>query len=180
MDSQLTVMHNDERAWLRVKALEPSEVPGNEVTKRQVLAGQEMIWTLNLANVGKTAARNVALTAYVEVADAVQGVHLGCVDGTLTCTNLNKTTGILFPGVEFEKFAVNRRDQRGQPWLVSDAEASSFIEGKSFTAVYGIVTYDDIFDSHHWTKFCFWDAGKVGAGFHARPCTQYSNTDNTR
>jgi hypothetical protein len=176
MSSQLNVARIDERAWLQLKPLGSSEVKGEEIPKVQVLTGQEIIWPLKLVNIGKTSARNVSLTVYVEVLDAAQQVHLECVDAVNLCPSHTATSGILFPNTDFTIPAV-RLDHKGQPGLVAEPEAYAFMNGKAYAAVYGMVTYDDVFHVHHWTKFCYWMAGTQG-NFASKSCTQYSNVDD--
>ena len=56
--------------------------------------------------------------------------------------------------------------------LRTSTEIIAFIaQGKAYLAIYGIITYDDVFGAHHWTKFCTWPA--TNGVFHTYECTQF-------
>jgi hypothetical protein len=171
MNGQLGVMRNDERAWLQVKVRGNSEkdraageIPFN------IVSGQQISIPLDLSNIGKTPAKEIVINVFAEVPASFQGVRLECVDGPLRCPYNQTSMGIMFPSDHTDVHAVRMGpgDQSA-----TDIEAKYWTEGKVYAAAYGIVTYEDVFNVHHWTKFCFF-RGAEGGAYNAQECTSYN------
>jgi len=87
----------------------------------------------------------------------------------------------MFPGPQDSTVAIRYKARHGsaQPAmdLLTYAEIEDLTHQRAYIAVHGIVTYDDIFGSHHWTKFCAWKSGSVGT-YSAIKCADYNNVDD--
>ena len=59
--------------------------------------------------------------------------------------------------------------------MKTSPKITAIADGKSYVAIYGIITYDDVFGDHHWTKFCSWPA--INGVFHTYQCTQFNSVD---
>lgn len=140
-----------------------------------VQAGKEITTPVTFTNVGKTIAKHVHATMYVEMVPRSAGPDFHCATSG-TCSNTYFLTGILFPN----------NPQHGQArWIaangtnltISPEQAQMWDNGGIYHVLFGVVTYDDIFGQQHWTQFCFWHAGMVGAIFQAESCTAYNDAD---
>lgn len=172
---QLEVMQQDERAWLRFDAY--SDAPGTDRVSTSITTGQPVTYPMKVANVGKTPARNMDMKIFVDIGDALQEPPLDHVDGGTISPHGHATAGIIFPNSEFKQSVVRLGDD-GSPLVATDKEVVAIRDGKAYLAVYGVVTYDDVFNTHHWTKFCSWIAGN--GKFEARQCTQYNSVDSNK
>jgi hypothetical protein len=85
--------------------------------------------------------------------------------------------GIIFPNTDFKQPVV-RPMKGGAPLVATDSEVRAVREGKAYLAVYGVITYDDVFNTHHWTRFCNWIA--LNGTFQTRRCTDYNNVDDNQ
>ena len=168
---QLTVMKNDERAWIRVGS--PIENPPDQFT---VEPDKPIIFPTTISNIGKTAARNVHGKVFIDLLQSGQEVSLGCVDSD-TCPATELTTGIIFP-TDFTTGAVILVTPQRTIRNATQAEAEAWKAGNNYIAVYGIVTYDDVFGVSHWTKFCLWKGGNSKSTYMAQNCAKYSEVDN--
>jgi hypothetical protein len=59
--------------------------------------------------------------------------------------------------------------------IVTTDEALGWANGQTYVAAYGIISYDDVFGAHRWTKWCRWRVGKVAEGAAAATCAQYND-----
>jgi hypothetical protein len=169
-NNQLTVMRNDQRAWLEVKPQDGMVI--------HVVYGQLVKYPIQLANVGKTPARNIHMETFVEIPNASQEARLECVDMGGSCPHRGLRAGIIFPNTHLD-FMAFRIEDNTQPLVVTQPEADAWENGRAYASVYGIVSYDDIFNHHHWTKFCYWTPpDNKGQIFQVKNCGEYNNVDN--
>jgi len=172
INRQLDVMRKDERAW--VEFLPLPDKPGSDITSVHLDPGQPMTYPLGIKNTGKTPARNMVTKIYLDIVDASQEPPLERVV-TDTYERGVITAGIVFPDGDIKQPIV-RPTENGKPRLTTDSEVNAVREAKAYIAIYGIITYDDVFGVHHWTKFCKWQAAAAGT-FHTAQCTAYNNVD---
>jgi hypothetical protein len=171
LNNQLGVMRNDERAWLEVKTQDGMVI--------HVITGQPINYPLKLSNVGKTPAKNIVWSIFVEVQDSNYEVRLDCVDrvGKNICNQNRVSSGGIFPNTHWD-YTSFRVANDFSPNVATQSEVDAWENGRAYAAVYGIVNYDDIFGTHHWTKFCIWTPpDNKGKYFQTTKCSQYSDVD---
>lgn len=169
---QLDVMRTDQRAWLQFQA-QPDK-PGVDTTTLAATVGQPIMYPFRVTNSGKTPATNVSMSIYLDIVDASREPALETVDQNLPHAHAHVTSGIIFPNADF-KAPTYRLDDSASPLPATQAEVTAIAQGKAYMAVYGIITYDDVFGAHHWTKFCTWPA--TNGSFHTYRCTQFNSVD---
>jgi uncharacterized repeat protein (TIGR01451 family) len=169
---QLDVMRIDQRAWLQFEAA-PTKTGDANVTW-QIVSGQPVTYPLRVVNTGKTPAKNIILKVFVDIIDANQEPPLDHVDATSGYPHSRITSAIVFPNSDFKE-TVFRPSDNSSPRLATDDEVKAVREGRAYLAVYGIITYDDVFRIHRWTRFCEWIA--TGGHFQASGCTRYNAVD---
>ena len=148
-NSQLDVMRNDERAWLKLEG-QPGEV--------KYTSGQPVSYPIQITNIGKTAAIDVEIKIFTNILDASEPVPLERVTGAKVNSPYpfnDFTTGVIFPDSTIKQTAV--RPEKGGGYDVGTAQEMTALQGgKSYLSIYGIVTYADVFKVHHWVRFCEW------------------------
>jgi hypothetical protein len=164
----------DQRAWLKVEG-EPTKE--GKKPDAQLIVGQPVLYPLQVRNMGKTSAKNIDMSIFVDILDALQEVPLGRISNPTDDPHGHISAGIVFPNEDF-KHVVTRPGKDGQPLPLTDLEATAMNNGKAYLAIYGIVTYDDVFKVHHFTKFCDY-RGTVGAStLKVQSCVAYNDADN--
>ena len=175
MTSQLNVMQNDERAWIEIKR---GDDPG------EVTSGQKVRWALRPANIGKTPAKNIQMRLAVELLPRLQKANLRCVEPSYTkfCSLTSIISGIMYPnaGLDLPTLPAPLLAEQGGDRLITAAEADAWNSGNEYIAVYGTIEYDDVFQTHHWAKFCYWHSppGYDFQTYSAQECTEYNSVDN--
>ncbi len=172
-NSQLSVMRNDERAWLIVGA--KPDTQGSDTTAIQFIAGQPVNYPLEVKNVGKTPASNVEMKVFVDILNASTEVPLDHVEDGNAYPYGSITSGIIFPNGDFKQL-IMRPAKDGTALVATSEEVNGITNGTVYLAVYGVITYDDVFHVHHWTRFCNWISDK--GTFATRGCTQYNTVDD--
>jgi hypothetical protein len=172
LGGQLAIMRTDQRAWLEFGTT--PDIAGTDAASVQLTAGQPITYHMFVPNSGKTPAKNADVTVFMEMVDADKGPSLDQVDNP-TRAHVHIISGIIFPGSKHNQDIVRPSDQ-GTPRPTTKDEVEAFQNHKTYFAVYGIITYDDVFRAHHWTKFCNWVAVSPGT-FNAHTCTQFNSVD---
>ena len=170
---QLGVMRNDERAWLKVES--QPDTAGGDLTSVNITIGQPVTYPFQISNIGKTAARNIDAKIFYAITYANQEPPLDHVMQFSKYAHNNLISGIVFPGGVLKQIG-ERPGNEGHSMPATDAEVEAIKEGKGYLAVFGIVDYDDVFDVHHWTKFCIW-ISKTGT-FQTRECAEFNKVDD--
>jgi hypothetical protein len=163
MTSQLDVMRNDERAWIEIKPTSKDQP--------QFIAGEKFVHSLTLSNIGKTPARNIRMKVFMDFVPSDQEVNLKCVEEG--CPGNEVFYGIFFP-TNTTFFPM----ERGNGATVE--EATAWNNGSAYFAVFGILTYTDVFNTPHWSKFCAWYHGQDGFHYAATSCTAYNSVDDNQ
>jgi hypothetical protein len=169
---QLGVMRNDERAWLEVKAQDGMVI--------HVITGEPINYAVRLSNVGKTPAKNIVWSIFVQIQDSKDEVNLECVGVPVKrqiCNHNEVSAGSIFPNTHWD-YTGFRPNNDFSPNVVTQSEVDAWESGKAYAAVYGIVRYDDVFGTSHWTKFCLYTPpDNKGKYFQIEKCAQYSDVD---
>jgi hypothetical protein len=148
----------DERAWLTI-------APNLSF----VNAGSPVNEDIQLKNIGKTLATNIALYTFVEFVENGKEPDLNFSSPSLTDT----TRRALLAPTEIDTINVARLaglPGASTPARATQAEADDYGAGKTWLAVHGVLMYDDIFGRHHWVRFCFPSANTSGT-FSIGRCT---------
>jgi hypothetical protein len=173
----------DERAWVEIKwSPDNGDDPGH--SHLAVAPGSPASSPLKIMNIGKTAAKNISEADYVELRGFSDEVNLSCVDTPQICPHLTSTTGIMFPSTHIDVVATRMTNGR-EPRITTLEEANAWMKGQVYIAVFGKVTYDDVFGVNHWTKFCFWGNSDITplntiSVSASRSCTAYNAVDDNR
>jgi hypothetical protein len=161
----------DERPWLQMQGGESFAQP---------VAGGNVNIVITISNAGKTAAREVHGIARVEKLRTDQAPSLR-ISGSVSDTS----AGILFPGQPLKFAAPLLGDETGQqkpvPVQLTAEDVGDWNGGKIYLAVFGQVTYRDVFDVDHWTNYCTIYLPR-GPGpsmeTNSRSCAAANNVDN--
>jgi hypothetical protein len=163
----------DQRAWLEYA--KTPDAPNSQRRTIQFQAGQPFSVQVLFKNTGKTPARNLVATVFLDTFGASEAVPLDHVGKSYTHETI--TAGILTPNDEFGPILVVRHGADHSVTLVTSEQVGALASGKFYFAIYGVISYDDIFGVHHWTNFCDWNG--VGAGpFNTYQCTEYNDVDS--
>jgi uncharacterized repeat protein (TIGR01451 family) len=174
INRQLDAMRKDQRAWLEFQTT--PDKPGMDLANITITSGQPVTYPVRVVNIGKTPARNIIMKIYVDIVDASREPPLDRAEnGGSSYPHGLLTAGIIFPNADFKQ-PVARPAKDGSLLLATESEVSAIKDARAYLAVYGVITYDDVFNAHHWTKFCSWQS--AGGTFHTYQCTQYNNVDN--
>jgi hypothetical protein len=161
MTSQLNVMRNDERAWIQIKPASKDQP--------QFIEGEKFDYSLTLSNIGKTPARNIRMKAFMNIVPSSQQANLKCVEEG--CPGDEVFYGSFFPN-DSTTYLMERA--RG----MSTEQTNAWNNGAAYFAVFGMLTYSDVFNVPHWSKFCIWYS-KAG-NYSAENCTAYNSVDDNR
>lgn len=146
LQGSIDALEQDQRAWVGpIFALPPQFTDGSR--RVYIKAGEKLAFGFDLANTGKTPAQNLTavISAHLYRSDEKfvpdYRFHHGKPAKTGTITEL-------FPGVRMEVLT----DASGSP--ATQGQVDSIMDGKSIFYVYGKITYKDVFEKQHETKFC--------------------------
>jgi hypothetical protein len=184
--NQLDVMRNDERAWVEFRSLFKKADDGTPIF--QVAARETVNYPAQVINTGKTPAKNIVASIFVEIVNASEGPHLSYIDDLPTHSHARVTSGILFPNTD-SKWTIVRVDN-GIPSPATVNEVIALQSNTAFVVAYGIITYDDVFNEHHWTRFCHWASEPTGnykepvgsptGNYNAEGCTEFNSVDGQK
>jgi hypothetical protein len=156
----------DERAWLQIKRAGEQKPGESSIPVFQLSAGELARVPLELVNIGKTPGRNGRTAFNVEILRYDEEPHIECL--VTGCKGVKTATlPIFFP---------NERDTY-PTWsqnIATEEDAANWTTGDTYIAVYGIVSYDDVFGTQRWTKFCYWGAHVMNKNYKASKCTLYN------
>jgi hypothetical protein len=175
MGSQLAVMRNDERAWVEVKPLATNE----RVPAVEVVAGKPVFFPIKVVNTGKTPAKQVRLTLAIEIPASSNEANFDCVQKGV-CLSHVEVWGMMSPGDSDEIITPRFLDTSNPSLVATDAEATAWEEERAYVAIYGVISYVDVYNTRHWTNFCYWQNNPSArrTGFSAVKCTGYNTVDN--
>lgn len=174
-------MMQDQRPWVALGLNWPSlKSPNGEPlgTLVQVTENQPLSGPMRISNSGKTAAKNVYAKIFIEVVDSKESPHLE----SSGAQAWRFEAGTLFPNAPSDFLAY--RQEPNKPGLeamsvLTPTENQALRSGKAYLAVYGKATYEDVFKTPHWTKFCFWFPMTSTPGYYsAEKCTKYNTVDS--
>jgi hypothetical protein len=168
----------DQRAWIKVETAGPKslhEATGFYDTDLTITVGQPLTIPMRITNIGKTPAKNVEVALFVGIIDAASEPPLEDVDAGSYHASI--ITGNLFPGEGIQHDIPRASREGSPPEPVTRQEFDALRNGGAYAAVYGIATYEDVFGTPRWTRFCGWEPLAKG-NFQAQECTEYNSVDN--
>lgn len=138
----------DARAWVVVRQNGPI----------QAVANKALALPIRATNIGKTPAKKVTGRYYLEV---VKNGEAPDFDYTKKRPLDKMYSGDLSPNDNADIVAMRYKDKPGSKidtlvYPLDELEYRAIMDGSYYIAVYGIITYDDVFHIHHWKTFCFW------------------------
>jgi hypothetical protein len=152
--NQLDDMRKDQRPWVRAwMDFAPIQV------QNPIISG-----TMHILNSGKTPAKSVNATFFVE--KVVNGKEPNLAD---TKPFAKMVSGAKFPNIP--------ADSPLTVYSISQPELGDLNAGRIFFVVYGTVTYTDFFRTQHWTKFCVTWILAPG-NYTSKKCAEYDDVDN--
>ena len=170
---QLDQMRTDERPFVSMLP-NPVQFPKDA----QAAKDFQVIATVTLKNIGKTAARKVhteLVMDYVVNGQSPDFVY----DGRAKSTN---TAGVIFPDnpmAVIAGFAQLLPAGGLEPRFLSPYEFNSLSDARGYMVLYGRTTYEDIFGTEHWTKYCvFFVPPATQGNVSAKACSEYNDTDH--
>lgn len=162
--NQLHAQRIDQRAWIKIEhVLE-------EITENKPL------WVkIHVTNTGKTPAKRVDGLFWLQKVASQASPNFASPGGAHQAS----FTGILLPSspinVRAARFTEQTPDIFNPPNLTkSDVEDIKY--GRAYIAIFGKVTYFDIFDIPHWITFCGWEV-RANGNYSAMECAEYNNID---
>jgi hypothetical protein len=181
---QLRESHNalmvDQRAWIAVEPSSPKsfhKATGFYDSDLNIKVGEPLFVPMRVSNTGKTAAKNLDVKLFAGIIDADKEPPLDRVEDTHPTAFTHIVTGTLSPSDGIQHDIPRFFKDGNHPEPLSAEEFKALEEGRAYIAVYGIATYDDIFGTHRWTKFCGWIPTVKGA-FEAKECTKFNDVDS--
>lgn len=140
-------MRIDERAWVQYRTERDQKI--------EVSANAPVTFHLLVKNIGKTVARHLDGSIFVEKLDITESPNFEREAGT----GSEIRAGVLFPNdvwpnqiVEWVK--VDPVTRTASPVIPTEEDAADWKADKFYFAVYGTLAYSDIFGFRHRTGFC--------------------------
>lgn len=166
-------MRQDQRAWIEMEQTEPLVFVENK----------PFTFNLHLANIGKTAARNLITQVVFEKLPIKSEPSLSFREGI---ARTSSTVGVLFPNDPnmavpglWQRVIPGTRNKKAETILPSATDVQEFADGKTYLAVYARTSYVDIFGRPHVSKFCkFYTTNTKSLEVPAKRCTDYNGVDN--
>ena len=181
MDAQVAAitaqMQQSERAWVYIEIL-----------------AQTFHWEVNkplfapviLRNNGHTPATNIYGQGVVDIISVGEGprfVYKGRPRAIFKAGTMYPDSPLSF-AFNTSKFKVGTSDIESnvEPLPLSAKAVQDINEGTAYIAVYGIITYQDIFGVEHFTRFCAFNSPKISAAIEesAKSCAEYNKIDNNK
>lgn len=163
--AQTNALKADQRAWVTWMRGDSHERPFFE--------GPYMGMAVKFENLGKTPAKHFSANVVIYSFDPSE--HLEIVYGPPNHYLDNRLVGIFYPDQK-DTIIFWVIDSTGQRKAFSRDEIAIINAPGRLAAIYGTITYDDIFGVHHLSKFCgtFVPKGSVIS----KACAEYNDTDD--
>jgi hypothetical protein len=151
-------MRQDQRPWLGLQMdWPPIKSPSGEVIGKlvRVTENQPLTVPMQLTTTGKTVARRVLAKIFIEVVKTSESPHLD----SSKPPAWGLTAGIIVPNAPSNFFAHRLLPKKTGLEAMSNltpSENQELSAGRAYLAIYGTMTYTDVFDISHWTRFCSW------------------------
>ena len=159
------ISRRDQRAWMGF-SLGPEAI--------QLGIGQTFSVPTILINSGKTPARDVRGKIVVGVFDRGQPIDFSYGSGQ---AHYDIAAGTVFPSGYFSEsfMAIRHGESKPEPILITQPMRTAIESNEKFVAVHGTITYTDIFNVNHWTRYC---RVITNPSLIPMDCVQYNSTDD--
>jgi hypothetical protein len=175
-------MRQDQRPWMRFDMGDSKVNPTVSVK-----VGSSLVVPVRMTNVGKTPAERLQMFFVIEVVPLGKDPHLPkhhfIFDGRRTKPNplaaYRIRVGAMFPESHVDEMVPRLQIKNGTVVenFLSVPEANDVVNGKAYLAVFGEVSYFDVFGFRHWTKFCK-DGFPDGSNPNNGKCANFYAVDN--
>jgi hypothetical protein len=180
-------MHEDQRPWVLVDL----NLPPETTERNNVILGGPLGVAIKINNTGKTIARDVKAYCFVEIVKPGEKLALNhpqvppfiIASGAFspntpiidTVYRLRWTSG---KPREWDLFR-NPSDLRPEDKDVEPLRLTEADPVNNWLSVHGEITYSDIFNVNHWTKFCWLVGGRTGTNAltSKEECVKYNDVD---
>jgi hypothetical protein len=162
---QLTskTLRMDQRAWMTSKVGQFSEIKENSELPVQ------MIFT----NTGKTPAKHIAISILIQKRKRDEEPSLN-----FDANTPKEWTGLMFPNVPQPfTFYLMEEGSLTKRVTLSREMRDEIADGRSYLMISGEITYSDMFDVPHWTKFCSFTKLASPNTRVVDRCTYYNDVD---
>jgi hypothetical protein len=164
LHNQLRSARIEHRAWINITG-----------KFDKIVEGQPLAIRFNLVNSGKTWAKKVGVRVVVEKVKSGESpsfkysqLHVASFLGILVPNEPRPLTGV---------WLGREKSSLLNPPILTKADIDEINSGTIYIAMFGIITYSDVYDVPHWTRFCGWHS-PVSGEYSARNCTSYNDMDN--
>jgi hypothetical protein len=153
-------MRLDEKAWL---------IFDTDYSDRLKLRKSEEIFVpIQLRDIGKTPARKI--DGFV----VIEELKTGDAPRFDKSIFIPLRAGIIWPEFPQNTMAMERTSEK-KPVIATSQKMDQYAKGDLAFAVWGRITYEDIFHESHWTQFCHTISSKPSA--HSKQCADYNEID---
>ncbi len=145
-------MQIDQRAWMRAWPIpgDPS-APKGQQTAGIISDGLHVGLKIKVQNLGKTPAKN--FHAKVVILPIAPGQLFDIAFDTKGHFSDNRVTGVFYPGQE-DNLMFYSMDDNDRVKAFNENELEAIKSHEITFAVYGKLSYEDIFGHHRWSNFC--------------------------
>jgi hypothetical protein len=163
----------EQRAWVE---LQFTDSIGASQQGIPIKPNQPLVIPVRVINTGNSPATQVKAKVWIELVKSGSSPKLE----TSTAPPTVIGYGVLFRNELRDVIAVRFRFISGSQKTELDPltvdELQQFQDRKVYIAVYGVVTYVDVFNVERWTKFCGWSPSTTGTAYYsAEECTAYNS-----
>lgn len=162
LNNQLHTMRIEQRAWIKIShELQP------------VAENKPLIAEITIKNIGKTPAKRI------EGNYRVQKVRKDASPDMVSGNNFNNFIGILNQDTPSTSHVPMLRENTDilNPAILTKSDVAEIESGDVYIAVFGRLTYFDVYGTSHWINFCFWRTPKPGT-YTSRGCVEFNNVDD--
>ncbi len=159
---QLNTMRLEQRAWVKVEhKLQPTA------------ENKPLVADIVIKNTGKTPAKHIAANFRVQIVRKTDSPEME------SGFNFHHVSGILHPDTSLTNNVPMMRETQSitNPTLLTKADLAKVESGEAYIAVFGRVTYSDVYGVSHWVNFCDWGYFKPGP-YNALACVGFNDVDN--
>lgn len=160
---QLQTMRIEQRAWLQV-------IVDKDIA---IIEDKPLTAKLTVENIGKTPAKQILANLWVQIVEKRASF-------AMTPAYYRDLIGLLNPDGPISITVPMLREGFDilNPPLLTKMDVARLNSGETYIAVFGKLTYLDIYGTSHWVNFCGWGGPKHGY-YTAGKCAEFNSVDNS-